>query len=316
MSILKDVGMVVVKSATKVGNLMNQYSPEICIAAGIVGGGLTVGLACKATLKSKEVKDFVEESKDHIDDVLNEIKEGNIPSEKYNEDDARDDIKKLYSHQIRENIKIWSPVTVVGIGSAVSILCGYGIIKKRNAAIVAAYEVLDISFKKYRKRVVDELGEEADHRFFTGTGIKKIKREVEDEDGNVVKKKVDTVVMDDGPNGYAILFDKNLGSIYNTNNLMINLNFLKMREDDANRILNIEGVLLLNDVYKMLGASPTEAGAVVGWRKNGDGDGFVKFDIQKIWDEDEKKYNSILVDFNVDGVVYNALGNGGREHDV
>ena len=316
MSILKDVGMVVVKSATKVGNLMNQYSPEICIVAGIVGGGLTVGLACKATLKSKEVKDFVEESKDYIDDVLNEIKEGNIPSEKYNEDDARDDIKKLYSHQIRENIKIWSPVTVVGIGSAVSILCGYGIIKKRNAAIVAAYEVLDISFKKYRKRVVDELGEEADHRFFTGTGIKKIKREVEDEDGNVVKKKVDTVVMDDGPNGYAILFDKNLGSIYNTNNLMINLNFLKMREDDANRILNIEGVLLLNDVYKMLGASPTEAGAVVGWRKDGDGDGFVKFDIQKIWDEDEKKYNSILVDFNVDGIVYNALGNGGREHDV
>ncbi len=75
------------------------------------------------------------------------------------------------------------------------------------------------------------------------------------------------------------------------------------------------GHLFLNDVYDMLGFDRTPAGQLVGWvLNNKTGEGFVNFNLYDMYDqlkEDAdgvKSYERVvLLDFNVDGVVYDLI---------
>ena len=91
--------------------------------------------------------------------------------------------------------------------------------------------------------------------------------------------------------------------------------FLKLQQSYANKRLKEEGYLFLNDVYEMLGFLKTSAGQVVGWIYDEDipnGDNFVDFGIYNI---DNPKANdfvngyerSIVLDFNVDGIIYDKI---------
>lgn len=81
--------------------------------------------------------------------------------------------------------------------------------------------------------------------------------------------------------------------------------FVKCVQDVANEVLKDVGVLLLNDVYTMLGFDRTKIGAIVGWtykKGNPDADDHVYIDIIEIAEE-----NVLLLDFNVDGCVLQYL---------
>jgi len=59
----------------------------------------------------------------------------------------------------------------------------------------------------------------------------------------------------------------------------------------------------------MLGIPRSQAGSVVGWVVSEDGDNFVDFGIYNALNTDlVNGYNpTILLDFNVDGVIYNLI---------
>ena len=81
----------------------------------------------------------------------------------------------------------------------------------------------------------------------------------------------------------------------------------------ANDLLKARGRLFLNEVYRMLGIDETKAGQVVGWVYNPDnptGDNFVDFGIYNMQRERVRAFvngyePNILLDFNVDGVIWN-----------
>ena len=81
----------------------------------------------------------------------------------------------------------------------------------------------------------------------------------------------------------------------------------------ANRRLQKKGHLFLNEVLDQLGLSRMKAGALVGWLKNGDGDGYVSFgdiegSIYRVPDLERKAIHSnVVVDFNVDGVIWDKI---------
>lgn len=87
-----------------------------------------------------------------------------------------------------------------------------------------------------------------------------------------------------------------------------NLTYLTMQQQYATQKLKNEGHIFLNEVYEMIGLPKTKAGQVVGWlydEKNPTGDNFVDFDIYSIRNADfiNGYKNSVLLDFNVDGVI-------------
>ena len=85
-----------------------------------------------------------------------------------------------------------------------------------------------------------------------------------------------------------------------------------------NRKLDLNGYVFLNDVYRALGFESTPYGAVVGWYKSKNmdemsgRDGFVDFGIFNPDNERARAFvngyeRSILLDFNVDGIIYDLI---------
>jgi hypothetical protein len=183
-------------------------------------------------------------------------------------------------------------------------------LNRRNASLTAGYAAVDQAFTKYRERVVAQLGKAADDEFRYGVDVSE--ETVEGKDGKtktVVHKRISQT---DGPSMYARFFDQLCPEWQK--NPEYNRAFLQCQQNYLNERLRIKGHLFLNEVYDALGMERSSAGAVVGWviGKEG-GDNFVDFGIfDDITNPNVRDFvnglsDSILLDFNVDGVIYDKI---------
>ena len=303
------------KASRLLGNAslqIRKHSPEILMIAGVVGTVASTVLACKATLKVNEV---LEEKKNTIDAIHTCLENETI---EYTEEDSKKDLTILYAQTGIKLVKLYAPAVILGALSITSIVAGHKILKKRNLALAAAYAVVDKGFKDYRKRVVERFGEQLDKELRYNLKAKEIEEVVKDKDGNEkVEKKVVNVIDSENPlNGvseYAKFFDE--VSTNWSKDPEYNLMFLRRQQDRNNEKLKATGYLFLNEVYDMLGIPRTQAGQVVGWiydKKNPNGDNYVDFGIYDVHSEAKRGFvngveRSILLDFNVDGVIYDKI---------
>jgi hypothetical protein len=193
----------------------------------------------------------------------------------------------------------------LGGASIAALTRSHNILNERNAALTAAYTALDRGFKEYRQRVVEKYGEDQDREFRHGS------KEVSiiDEQG---KKQTVTRVGDDEPSIYARFFDP-LSTSW-SKEPEYNLLFLKCQQSYANDLLLARGHVFLNEVYDMIGVPRSKAGSIVGWiiASNNISDNHIDFGIfdgndHKVRDFVNGREGSILLDFNVDGVIYNLI---------
>ena len=300
------------RNVHKVGFIFKKHSPEILMAAGVVGVVTSAVMACKATTK---LSGILEESKKEIDQI-HEYVEANGYSEKYTEEDSKKDLVISYTKMSMKLVKVYAPSVILGLLSITSILASNNIIRKRNMALAAAYAAIDSNFKDYRNRVVERFGKELDRELKYNIKPKEIEETIIDEEGNevVVKKTVNNAEVN-LPSEYAKVFDE-FSSCW-TKDADYNLTFLRRIQDQANDKLRLRGHLFLNEVYDMLDIPRTAAGAVVGWiydKNRENSDSYVDFGLYDNLINDESKRlfingneRSVLLDFNVDGVIYDLL---------
>ncbi len=285
-----------------------KHSPEILAGVGVVGVVGSLVMACKATTK---LSDILEESKEQLDKIK-EVAADPAYEEKYSQDDAKKDTTITYVQTGVKVVKLYAPSVILCASSLGCLLASNNILKKRNAALSAAYMTVDKSFKEYRKRVADRFGEEVEKEIRYNIKAEEITKV--DEDGNEVTETVKVMDGTDDPNSYsdyARFFDESCAAWQN--DAEYNLTFLKAQQQYANDLLKARGRLFLNEVYRMLGIDETKAGQVVGWVYNPDnptGDNFVDFGIYNMQRERVRAFvngyePNILLDFNVDGVIWN-----------
>lgn len=290
---------------SKVGRqilLTQKHSPTILFVGGAIGVVATAVTASRATL---QLSDTLEEARNDLD-LANKL----IVSEttKYTEQEFRRDVAVIYARTAGKLIKLYGPSILLGAASIAALTGSYTILYKRNLALTAAYSALDKGFKEYRKRVREEFGEDVDRRFRYAFEEQTVV--VEDEYGP--RKEVLTRAKKT-PNDYSIyarFFDQLCSSwspIPEYNRL-----FLQCQQQHANDLLKVRGHIFLNEVYDSLGLERSKAGQVVGWVRNGDGDGFVDFGIfhgerDAIRDFVNGREGAVLLDFNVDGVIYDKI---------
>ena len=285
-----------------------KHSPEILAGVGVVGVVGSLVLACKATTK---LSDVLEESKEQLDKIK-EVAADPAYEEKYSQDDAKKDTTITYVQTAMKVTKLYAPSVILCASSLGCLLASNNILKKRNAALSAAYMTVDKSFKEYRKRVADRFGEEVEKEIRYNIKAEEITKV--DEDGNEVTETVKIMDGTDDPNSYsdyARFFDESCAAWQN--DAEYNLTFLKAQQQYADDLLKARGRLFLNEVYRMLGIDETKAGQVVGWVYNPDnptGDNFVDFGIYNMQRERVRAFvngyePNILLDFNVDGVIWN-----------
>ena len=285
-----------------------KHSPEILAGVGVVGVVGSLVMACKATTK---LSDVLEESKEQLDKIK-EVAADPAYEEKYSQDDAKKDTTITYVQTAMKVTKLYAPSVILCASSLGCLLASNNILKKRNAALSAAYMTVDKSFKEYRKRVADRFGEEVEKEIRYNIKAEEITKV--DENGNEVTETFKVMDGTDDPNSYsdyARFFDESCAAWQN--DAEYNLTFLKAQQQYANDLLKARGRLFLNEVYRMLGIDETKAGQVVGWVYNPDnptGDNFVDFGIYNMQRERVRAFvngyePNILLDFNVDGVIWN-----------
>lgn len=309
--ILKKLGDAVVKHTLPI----QKRSPELLLAAGIVGVVGTVVLACKATRELDEIVDDV-----RIDvEAAHKVNENeDIPEEARTEESLRKDIALAYGKGALRVARLYAPAVVLGAASITSILASHNILNKRNVAIAAAYSAIEAGFRDYRENVVERFGEDVDKELKYGLATEKITvTETDPETGKEkkVKKEVKVKHGVQGYSDYARFFDD--ASKHWKSDGYYNLMFLKGIQSTANDMLISRGHLFLNEVYDMLDIPRTKAGQIVGWvwdpdRDNLGGDGYVDFGIYNIHRAENRDFvngyeNCILLDFNVDGNIWELI---------
>jgi hypothetical protein len=258
--------------------------------AGIAGAITSTVLACKATLQLEKVLDEVD-----YDVALIKNKTGD------EDNNYKKELVYVYAKGAYNVTRLYTPAIVVG-ATSVGLLTGSHVtLTRRNAGLTAAYAASQKAFDDYRDRVKEALGEEKERDVHHALTLV----DVIGEDGKKTK------VQQADPNKwsmYARFFDE--GSTSWQKNAELNRIFVQAQQQYANHILHARGHFFLNEAYDMLGLPRSEAGSIVGWVTKGDGDSYIDFGMYEAgnsafvnaWEK------SVILDFNVDGVIYKLIG--------
>jgi hypothetical protein len=273
---------------------IKKHSPELLLVSGVVGVVTSTVLACRATLKLEQVLDEHERT-------IEKVKAVEIST--YTERHRQAHLAEVRIRAALSIAKLYAPSVTLGVLSVGCLVGSHRILSTRNAGIMAAYATLEKGFEEYRARVTSEVGEEKERELRFGKTVTTV-----DEDG---RKRTVFEACENGPSTYAVFFDE-FNPNWNNTTPFYNQMFLKCQQQYANDMLTARGHVTLNDVYDMLGLPRTKAGFVVGWLKNGSGDGYVDFGIfdgdiykgQRFANGDD---DSVLLDFNVDGIIYDKI---------
>lgn len=273
---------------------LHEKGPELMIISGTAGLVTSAVLACRASTKIQPIMDeFYLEMKrlDVVYAAVPDDPEDAAEQKKFEKKERR----KAYRTAIAKLAKLYGLPLGLGTASIVSILCGAGILKKRHAALAAAYATLDESYREYRRRVEEKYGEDAEKEIRYGTHKEEITVTEADENGeeHEVTKEVD--VIGGAPSDYMRYFTPEY-TVAAEPNPDYNEMFLKTQEQAATRILRGKGFLYLNDVYEMLGFDRSVAGQEVGW----------------VYDPSDEDHGDNIVDFRIEAMYAQKTGRPGE----
>lgn len=270
--------------------LLKKNSPNIMFVVGIGGVVTSTVLACRATLKLSEI----------LPEMKSELEEVKTTNTAISSDENKRDIAFVYGKNTIRVAQLYAPAVVVGSFSIAALTGSHVTLNRRNAGLTAAYAAVSKAYDEYRNRVKIEVGEDREKDIYHATYMEK----VEQLDGKMKEvKRAD-------PNNwspYARFFDE--GSINWQKNSELNRLFVQCQQTYANNLLHSRGHVFLNEVYDMLGIDRSQAGQVVGWVLNHDGDNYIDFGM---FEANSSRFingweASVLLDFNVDGVIYDKL---------
>lgn len=271
---------------------LRKNGPTILTGIGVAGFAATTYLVGKAVLKAQEP---VKELKLR----LNEIKIKDIEGT-YTQREQRMESGRTFIFGMLGIAKTFAPAIITGGVSIACIISSHGMMKNRQASLVAAYVALDEGFKAYRRRVIAELGDEKEKEVYSGVKL----RALDQAEGEDPRSAVD--YDDKMPSPYARFFDE-YSSCW-TKTAEWNLMFIREQQRYANDKLQTRGFVFLNEIYEALGLEWSQAGQVVGWRLSEGGDSYIDFGMWVNSDEASRAFvngvdNSVLLDFNVDGPI-------------
>jgi len=290
---------------------LRKHSPEIMLGVGVVGLVASTVLTYKEVLKVDQINSKFEDDMERIH--LGELEHG----DKYSEKDRAHDKTVVIVQTGVSYLKSFGPPVALGAVSLGLIFGSNQIMRQRNMALMAGYKVVQEAYKKYRARVLEDVGVEKDIYYRYGVPVTELTVEELDEKGKTVKNKisvVDGVKMTENESNwgseYAKWFDEM--SPYWQKSSDRNRGFLQIKQNLLNDRLKANGHLFLNEVYDELGIPRTSPGAVVGWVYESNGDNFIDFglfdsDRQDVRDFMNGYDNRILLDFNVDGVIWDLI---------
>lgn len=278
-----------------------KNSPTIFFAGGVAGVIGSTVLACKATLSLNDILDEIRAEVEEVKFYHINLANDNVVDLDEAESSFNRDISMVWARGALKITKRYAPAIVVGSISIGALTGSHIALTKRNAALAAAYATVVKAYDEYRERVREEIGEDRESHIYQNVEV----CEIESEDG---KKANVLAIGEGGGSPYSKIFSPQNPRWQDVPEY--NRMFLEMQQTLLNKKLHANKHVLLNDAYEALGFPRTSAGMVVGWLLNGDGDGHVDFGLYTNSENVEFMLGNeecVLLDFNVDGVIYDKI---------
>ena len=273
-------------------------SPNVMFGVGVFGVLVSTVLACRSTLKLPEVMEEFSEDVEAVKALGNNAKAGGCS---YDEGEYYRDLIYVYAKGSYKIAKLYAPSVVITTASLAALTGAHVTLVNRNAALTSTLALVGKAFDEYRERVKEEVGVDKELDIYHAVENKVV---ISADGSRETVKIVDPNKL----SAYARFFDE--GSPYWEKNAELNRLFVQCQQNYANNILQSRGHVFLNEVYDMFGIERSQAGCVVGWVLGPDGDNYVDFGMFDAYNRDfvNGQERSILLDFNVDGVVYDKIG--------
>ena len=301
---MKLVPASVIKKFSRQLLVAKKHSPHIFFGLGVAGTLASTVLACRATLKLSGTLDEVQRDIKMITDPTEESEWTTQLIALQNEDPQKAQLAKstatlyVYGRSGLKIAKLYAPAIIVGTAAIVALTGSHVQLSRRNSALMAAYAAVSQAYANYREKVRAELGEEKELELYQAATAELVNS---CQDDNVLAK---------DPHGcsqYARFFDEY--SRFWERDPEKNRMYLEIQQRYLNHRLTAYGHVFLNEVYDAIGVDRSPAGAVVGWLKEGDGDSYISFGMFEARNSRfiEGSERSILLDFNVDGIIYDKI---------
>lgn len=243
---------------------MSKHSPEILLGVGIAGMITTIVLAVKATPKALEL---IEEEK----------KELGVPA----------DEKLTPVETVKATWKCYVPAAVTGVAATACLIGGNSVNAKRNAALMAAYNISTNALAEYKEKVVETVGERKEQVIRDKVAEERLKKNPVNHSSVIVTDTGETRFYD------SISKRRFTSDIEKVRRIVNDLNARMLSGDDY---------VSLNDFYYELGLERVDYANDLGWNvsKNGRG-GMIDINLDSAMVDTDGK-PSIVLDYAVEPV--------------
>lgn len=276
-----------------------KSSPNMFFGVGLAGMVTSTVLACRSTLKLEKVVDEVNNDIQSVKE-LNDSKKKSATLSYYDDSEYYKDMAHVYAKSARKIVRLYGPAIVVGVASAGALTGSHVQLARRNAALTVTLGLATTAFDEYRDRVRNEIGKEREAEVHTAVESQVVTRQ----DG---LKEVVKVTDPNRWSPYARVFDEGCSAW--EKHAEINRLYVQLQQNYFNNKLQTRGHVFLNEIYDAFGIERSQAGAVVGWVIGDNGDNFIDFGMFEAYNRDfvNGQERSIILDFNVDGVIYDKI---------
>lgn len=318
-------------------NAAITYGPQISVGLGVVGFIGTCIMVAKKTPDALEIIEETDETVKSIKADIKDIEEGRFgPNDEGRLDWLHREITHSYLRCAGGVAKAYLPCVIMGLASTGLVVGGHAAIVRRCSGLALAVNNLTDSFKGYRNRVRDEIGEEAEDRIYRGYH-EETHEVLDTETGEVVEKTAYVPARSPKEGGpYSFVFNKET-STSAEGIPAIDLARLTQAEEYWNKVLRREigfkhhGHVFLydvldnldmindNDINKLTNEEVREY-RNIGWMRENrmnpeskqyeivtgegnTGDGYISFGIR----QDPFDPATFYLDFNCDGYILNDI---------
>lgn len=279
----KDFTKKMTRFGTKVGVKVVEHLPAIMFVGGVIGFGATIYFSIDAAPK---VNEALEDHNDNIKEARAYAADPTVTD--YTETDLQKDIRHYYVNTFFRVLKITAKPVATGLITLGLFGGAQFIVVRRLGVMTSEYLILDESFKKYRKNVVDDQGEEKDREYFYSEKKYHVTN-VEPADENGVEKitEEDVVTVDEDPKNVWVYSAETAPYCYQGIELYddTHINSVeKILTDDLER----KGLLTRNDILFKLGLreyvrAHRFTGNMFGKVFDDNKDNTFKFNVEKVW---------------------------------
>ena len=302
---------------------IKDHEAGIEIGAGIACYALSVAMAARAGVKSKEIMEEYKEADNRNIGALNSGvititgEDGQQEMVEYNQDKYLKDKARLKRRTAGKLALTWLPSALGFAGGTGLVLRSHQVMVKSNLGLAAALKASEEALEKYRAKNREKIGEEEEKNMYEGKTFTKAQG-----------KKKPECLQGTPLSVYSRLISRDTlarDCDWCVSSNEYNMSRIKEVERWANRQLRINGRVTFNQVLDHIGLELSEDGDVVGWRLDKIGgktpENGIMFEIhQQIGgDVNDQHYvkdewtdsltraaDPFWVDFNVEGCILGA----------